>query len=251
VYAPNSSKRRKVLTYLCRWLSADGSTLAVGKPKDEALNRNDGSVFVFAVNKTSNDPSGNPHVLLQVLEEGPPIGKGFGKNVALDALGLTLAVAAPDEDRSGSGVNDETKPRGFVSSGCVYVYARASVNDLFVRQAYLKAFPNIDPPPSPSIFGPIPGIYFGGSISLSSDGDVLIVGAPQYPAQFVAGQWKLLGSGCVFTFERTGSVWVQGVLVRPLVEHTLLNFGGQVSVSGDGNMLAVGLMNLLPSCFHN
>lgn len=86
----------------------------------------------------------------------------FGISVALSADGNTLAVGAGGEASSTVGINsipEENAP----GAGAVYVYSRSG--NIWSQYAYVKA----------SNTGT--GDYFGGSVSLSADGNTLAVGA--------------------------------------------------------------------------
>jgi len=77
--------------------------------------------------------------------------------------------------------------------------------------------------------------FFGASVSLSSDGNILAVGAYLWEGTAGADQ------GGVYIFDRSGSTWVQrDVVLTPVDAATSDRFGISVSLSSDGNILAVG-----------
>jgi hypothetical protein len=117
----------------------------------------------------------------------------FGWSLTLSGDGSTLAI--------GNHPHQFDEPIG---GGAVYVFAR--VGAVWGQQAYVEA-------PNPEAYD-----YFGSSVSLSSDGNTLAVGAHQ---------------GAVYVFIRNGDVWSQQGYV------TASN-PGDVALSGDGNTLAVG-----------
>src|SRR4029077_8250511 len=93
----------------------------------------------------------------------------FGTAVALSADGNTLAVGAPGEDSSLTGVtagsvNEAASGDGASGSGAVYVYNRSA--GTCTQSAYVKA----------SNTGA--GDQFGAAVILSGDGNTLAVGAP-------------------------------------------------------------------------
>ena len=94
-------------------------------------------------------------------------GDGFGLSLSLSADGGTLAVGALFEDSGAIGVNGDQSDNSIIAAGAVYVFVRNG--NLWQQQAYLKASNT--------------GQYtdhvnrFGSSISLSAEGDTLVVGA--------------------------------------------------------------------------
>jgi hypothetical protein len=87
--------------------------------------------------------------------------------------GLTLVVGARDELGSGTGVSmtnvfPVNTTFGAVKTGAVFVFRRPDVMSLFSLEAYLKpAVNNV-------------ASNFGFSVSLSDDGNSLVVGAPHW-----------------------------------------------------------------------
>lgn len=86
------------------------------------------------------------------------------------------------------------------------------------------------------------GDVFGGAIALSGNGNTLAVGA-HYEASAAAGDQSnnaKLGAGAVYVFTRTGSTWTQEAYIKAATINGEDFFGASVSVSADGNTLAVG-----------
>jgi hypothetical protein len=150
-------------------LAADGNTLAVGAPLeassatfingDQADNSasNSGAVYVFARRATWSQQA-------YVKASNTGAGDQFGRSVALGADGNTLAVGAPREDSSATGINGDQADNSASNSGAVYVFTRSG--SAWAQQAYVKA----------SNTGA--GDQFGRSVGLAADGDTLAVGAP-------------------------------------------------------------------------
>jgi hypothetical protein len=87
--------------------------------------------------------------------------------------------------------------------------------------------------------------YFGASLALSGDGSTLAIGAPHedggagginsdQPNTFVSQ------AGAVYVFARIGAVWAQQAYVKVPNPEWYDYFGSSVSLSNDGNTLAVG-----------
>jgi cysteine-rich repeat protein len=146
----------------------------------------------------------------------------FGWSLALSGDGSTLAIGAPHEDGGTGGINSDP-PNTFASqAGAVYVFAR--IGAVWAQQAYVKV-------PNPEAYD-----YFGSSVSLSSDGNTLAVGAPQ-----ATGWSDSTGKqGAAYVFIRNGDVWSQQALVEASNPAKNDLFGQEVALSGDGNTLAVG-----------
>lgn len=140
----------------------------------------------------------------------------FGYSVALSRDGETLAVGAPNED----------------DFGAVYTFAKDTSGD-WAEEAYIK--------PSSSV----PVAEFGADVALSSDGEILAVGAPGESGSDtgINGQQSNNGStsaGAVYVFKRddTGS-WGQRSYVKASNTDAHDQFGEVLSLSADGRMLAV------------
>ncbi|MEF1202568.1 hypothetical protein QTO12_18585 [Vibrio owensii] len=157
----------------------------------------------------------------------------FGISIALSSDGNTLAVGATGEDSNGTGVNSEAQANNDAShSGAVYIFRYSDYK--WTQEAYLKA----------SNAGE--GDAFGGAISLSSDGNTLAVGAHGEDSNGLGvnsgEQADNYGedSGAVYIFRYNDSEWTQEAYIKS--SHASLGhwFGGDISLSADGNTLAVG-----------
>jgi len=161
----------------------------------------------------------------------PDIGDNFGVALTLSENGNTLAVGAHLENSNASGVGGNQNDNSVSDSGAVYIYVRS--NNIWSLQAYLKASNA--------------GIndYFGFSLSLSDDGNTLAVGAYREDsnATDIGGNQadnSTTNSGAVYIFIRNGSLWGQQAYLKASNTDTNDHFGSALSVSSDGNTLAVG-----------
>lgn len=155
----------------------------------------------------------------------------LGRSVALSSDGKTLAVGAPHEDSSATGINGDEGNSGKEDSGAVFVFTRSA--DAWVKQAFIKAS-NSDPLD-----------YFGSSVALSSDGNTLAVGAygEDSAAPLINGNElnnDLGKAGAVYLFRRSGVQWSQEAYVKSYDPGVDDRFGAAVALSGDGETLAVG-----------
>ena len=188
--------------------------------------------------QTAYIKASNPHM-------GDHFGNGgtlLGDSVALSGNGLTLAVGAPNEGSGAKGVNGDQNDTSVYSAGSVYVFTRPNVNGAWTQQAYVK----------PS--NPQPGAEFGHVVTLSADGNTMAVSA-YFEASATKGingnpnDDSIPQAGAVYVFTRRGAAWSQQAYIKASntgEAGTDGNFGDgdqfgfSVSLSDDGNTLAVG-----------
>ena len=234
-------------------LSGDGNTLAVGARsegsnstgvggiEDNSSATNSGAVYVFTRSNTTWQQQA------YIKASNTDNGDQFGYSVSLSDDGNTLAVGAPTEGSNSTGVNGDQDNNDAPGSGAVYVFTRSTVNATWSQQAYIKAS-NAD---SGDRFGGIGNApnQGGPSVSLSGDGNILAVGAYREGSDAKgidgdqdnndAGQ-----SGAVYVFTRSSTgMWSQQAYIKASNTDSDDQFGHSVSLSGDGNMLAVGAIN--------
>jgi hypothetical protein len=205
-------------------LSADGTTLAVGargessavtgvngNPQDNSA-ANAGAVYVFT--RTGN--AWTQQAYLKASNTGA--GDLFGSSVALSADGALLAVGAPFEQSAAAGINStNAADNSLTNAGAAYVFARTG--STWGQQAYVKAS------------NTSAGALFGGGVALSTDGTTLAVGARAEAT-----------TGAVYVFTRAAAAWSQQAYLKAAVTGSGDNFGGSVSLTGDGSTLAVGAL---------
>lgn len=201
----------------------------------------------------------------------------FGTSITLSTDGNTMAVGATGEDSNATGVNgsqsnntcyylDNTNyvieptceqagkyaVRGLINNGAVYVFIRADAT--WTQEAYLK--------PGTTFID----TAFGTSVDLSGDGKTLAVGASgdASNANTINGDTTqhidYANTGAAYIFNKSGASWQQEAIIKPstLTRHSGVGlisnnngtysiqvsdggqFGGSVSLSQDGNTLAVG-----------
>jgi len=192
-------------------LSMDGGTLAVGASgrsfsSGGARGGESDSVYVFQL---TNGSWGLQAVLSSNTDDG--LAGGFGSDISLAASGNTLAIGANRENT-------------------VYVFER--IDESWQQQDLLQASNNSD------------GILFGHSVSLNADGNKLAVGAigERSAATGVNGDQNdnsLSLAGAVYMFERADGVWQQESYLKASNTDSGDQFGSAVSLSLDGNTLAV------------
>jgi hypothetical protein len=218
-------------------LSGDGATLAVGAPHessgatgvggDQADNTvaQSGAAYVF----TRSATAWSQQAYVKASNPGP--GDSLGYSIALSADGATLAVAAPGESSSATGIDGNQADDSAPLAGAVYVFRRTGA--LWAQQAYVKASnaESID--------------AFGRALSLSADGTTLAVGSPNESSSATGINGNQLdnganGSGAVYVLKFAATGWSQDAYVKASNTGVEDAFGYAVSVSGDGATLAVG-----------
>lgn len=217
-------------------LSADGRTLAVGAKHE------DGGTTGINGDQTSNTNGSVGAVYVFVLLDGiweqqayvKPSNYNnsmlFGGAVKLSADGNTLVVGARTENGGASGVNSEATGRIY-ESGAAYVFVRN--NGVWEQEAYLKA-------PSPLRLD-----TFGNSVGISGDGNTIAIGSvgergisPDFNDESSRTYSYL--AGAVYMYERSDGVWQHSAFLKASNAQSGDRFGQTLSMSADGNTLAVG-----------
>jgi nicotinamide mononucleotide (NMN) deamidase PncC len=149
----------------------------------------------------------------------------FGSSVAL--FDNTLAVGAPGEKSSATGIDGNQGNNSLSEAGAVYIFKRS--NSQWVQQAYIKASNtgNDD--------------RFGSSVALFDN--TLIVGAPgeKSSATGIDGNQdnnSLSEAGAVYVFTRNNSQWVQQAYVKASNTGNDDRFGSSIALFD--NTLVVG-----------
>jgi hypothetical protein len=227
-------------------ISADGSTLAVGAPHEASGatgingNQNDtsvfdaGAVYVFVRNGSRWQQQA------YVKPSNPKTDAEFGHGVALSADGNTMVVSAYWESSKATGINGDQKDTSIPQAGAIYVFTRSG--STWTQQAYIKAS-NTGEAGTADAFGE--GDQFGFSIALSADGNTIAAGAitEDSGAAGINGNQadnSASAAGAVYVFTRTGTTWSQQAYVKPADINAGDLFGYAVTLTPDGNMLAVG-----------
>lgn len=218
-------------------ISADGTTLAVGSPYEGSnamgINGNEldnsaplsGAVYVFervatvwtqqAYIKASNTESFD----------------AFSYNLDLSHDGNTLAVSAIGEDSNATGVDGDQTNNATLSSGAVYVFNRSGTT--WMQESFIKS--------SNTDFEDV----FGVSVAISGDGNTLAIGTGNEDSNAtgvngIQSNNASNNSGAVYIFVRTGGTWIQEAYLKASNGDPDDRFGDYLSISGDGNTLAVG-----------
>ena len=221
-------------------LSGDGTTLAIGASTEDGgstgINGNQESdaapdsgavyLFVFSGGAWQQD------AYLKASNAGA--WKEFGGSVSLSADGNTLAVGSTRENSGATGINGNQNDDSIPDSGAVYVFSHT--NEIWQQQAYIKSS------------NPAPGDGFGNVVSLNANGNTLAVGAKVENGAATGINGNELnkttaGAGAVYLFERNNEAWAQQAYIKASNTDRADLFGSAVSISADGNSLAIGAPN--------
>jgi hypothetical protein len=152
---------------------------------------------------------------IKASDAGTHIHENFGYSVSLSVDGNTLAVSNPMFK--------------------LYVFIRSGSS--WSQQAYVK----------PSNWTNTSGLLdvVGNSVSLSADGNTLAIGRKSDPSNATGINGDQTdssagGSGAVYIYTRSGTIWSQQAYIKASNVATSDQFGYSVSLSADGNGLAVG-----------
>ncbi len=200
-------------------ISADGNTVVVGEPADGASSpggvANNGTAYVFKRTGAAWSQQAR-------LGAYPLLNGSFGERVAISADGQTIAVSATTDASSASGISTSPIPGSGPAAGAVHVFVQQG--SAWAQQAYIKG-------PHPAAFD-----NFGRGVALSADGDRLAVGSP---GMFFNSSGQ--DTEAVFVYQRSAGAWALQQTVRmPGGAFQAFDFGSSVSLSGDGDTLAVG-----------
>ena len=178
--------------------SSDGTILAIGAARVHNASDEGGHVRVYQY-------ANNTWTQIGLDIDGEAAGDNSGTNVSLSDDGTILAISAPYNDENGS------------NSGHVRVYQ-------YANNTWTQMGSDID--------GEAEDDYSGRSVSLSSDGTILAIGAPNNDGNGDR-------SGHVRVYQYANNTWTQmGSDIDGEADRDRTGFS--VSLSNDGTILAIG-----------
>lgn len=185
-------------------ISADGTTALISSHYDDDGGNATGSAYVFV-------KTGSTWTQQAKLVAADPYALDlFGKGVALSSNGDYAAVCSPQDDDINS------------SSGSVYIFKRSGTT--WAQQAKISL-----PVGQNKASG-----FFGSAVSISGDGDIAVIG--QYAGNNDSGT----ATGAAYVYTRDGTTWTQQTKLVPTDAGSGDQFGWSVSISTDGNFIAIG-----------
>ncbi|MBK8173533.1 MAG: hypothetical protein IPK60_24795 [Sandaracinaceae bacterium] len=163
-----------------------------------------------------------------------------GRDASYDA-GVDMPITCASDERVCRGVCVACPTTGVSTSACSFAgacVARTCAEGYYLMCGECMAnstSPAFASTPSSTIAGPAASIAFGTSLAISHDGNVLVVGDPDF---FDAVSDTR--PGAVLIYARSGAAFAS-TPVQTLVETTFgSSFGTSVALSGDASVLAVG-----------
>jgi Flp pilus assembly pilin Flp len=179
-------------------LSSDGNIVAIGAINNDGNGSNSGHVRVY------ENLSGTWTQIGQDID-GEASGDRLGSSVSISLNGTVVAIGADGNDGNGS------------NSGHVRVYEN-------IAGVWTQIGQDID--------GVSTNDNFGFSVSISSNGNIIAIGAPGHES----------GLGHVRIYENIAGVWTQiGQDIDGEVAGDV--FGWNLSLSSDGSIVAIGAIN--------
>jgi hypothetical protein len=208
-------------------IALSGDTLAVGAFREQGaavgingdqtngLIHDAGAVYVFV----RSGETWTQQAYIKASNTHAPM--CFGASVAL--WGDTLAVGAPQERGTSSGINqDPWTLYPNLPTGAVYVFVRHGVT--WMQEAYIKASNS--------------GAYYDFGATVAVSADTLAVGAPSEPSDSTGidgDQWNSRArfSGAVYVFVRRYGIWVQQAYIKASNTDPIDGFGGAIALDAD------------------
>lgn len=176
-------------------LSADGSIVAISSPTNSTNGSGAGKVRIFRNENDSWVQIGNG-IYGETYDN-------FGNSISISANGNIIAIGAYLNETNGT------------ASGRVKIFENQSDNWVQIGA---------------DLEGEFAGGYFGVSVSLSSDGNLVAIGASRNPVNGIS-------SGQVRVFENQNGIWNQ--LGNEINGQAYDGAGSIINLSGDGNIVAV------------
>lgn len=195
-------------------LSGDGHTLAVGALEGEDNDTNEtkpGVVYIY-----THSGVGQWQFDQAIYANSPRGFSDFGSALSLNHDGTRLVI----------GASSDTNDNDF-QTGTAYIY---ELDDSSNEWAFITRLS----PADDQEFS-----YFGHSVSVSSDGSVVVIGTPEAYGENHSDTNIEEGFGAVYSF-READNWTTPEILRSNSPGTTSHFGAAVSLNEDGTVLAVG-----------
>ncbi|WP_164867894.1 WD40 repeat domain-containing protein [Rhodovarius crocodyli] len=187
-------------------ISADGRTAIIGGGQNDVTVRDQGSARVFDWNGSAWVQRGGP-----LIASDADVGDHFGEAVAMSPDGNTVVIGAADDSGRSA---QRGSARVFDWNGTEWV----------------QRGPIIYPS------GAFGGEEIGASVTMSSDGNLIVLGAP--------GKYSSSGSadvGVLYAYAWNGSAWIiQGSYIPALIGGEDARFGSAVAMTPDGRTILAG-----------
>ena len=184
-------------------ISGDGNTAIVAAPYEDTTATNAGSVYIFT-------RSGTTWTQQQKIQASDAQQSDYlGEDLAISNDGNTVIIGGYSEDTGGS------------NAGSSYIFTRSGTT--WSQQAKLQSS-DIQT-----------GDQFGYSVSLSSDGNIALIGANNEDL-------TASNAGSAYIFTRSGTTWSQAQKIQSSDAQADDWFGAAVSISGDGSTAIISAL---------
>jgi hypothetical protein len=182
-------------------ISRDGNTIAVGAPfADQGTNSDQGAAYIFR-------RSGSKWIQQQRVTstDGATFDR-FAWSLSMSSDGNTMVVGAPYINISGKS-----------EQGSAYVFVL--YGGKWIQQQKLTASDGSE------------GDRFGSSVSISGDGNIIVIGAP------LANIDNKSDQGSSYLFVRSKELWIEQQKMSAFDGYVDDHFGQSVSVNSSGNVV--------------
>ena len=181
-------------------ISSDGNRAIIGAHSEDTGGANAGAAYIFKWNGT------NWTQQAKIMAGDAQASDSFGYSVSISSDGNTAIVGAYNEGTDGN------------LTGAAYIFKWNGTN--WTQQAKIQASDKEA------------GDFFGGSVSISFDGNSAIIGA-QY--EDTGGN----AAGAAYIFRWDNATWIEQAKIQADNNQELDFFGYSVSISSDGNRAIV------------
>jgi len=184
-------------------ISGDGNTAIVGSPQEDTGAADAGAAYIFV--RSGSTWAEQAKIQASDLQ----LSAEFGISVSISSDGNAAIVGAYKQNT------------GSTDDGAAYVFVRSGTS--WTQQAKIQATDKEADD------------YFGISVSISSDGNTVVVGSPQ---EDTGGG----NAGAAYIFTSSGSTWAQQAKIQASDKGAGDQFGYSVSISSDANSAIVGAL---------
>ena len=196
-------------------VSADGKFVVIGAWLGDPYGvTNAGKVYIFSWNGSSWIQNTQTNGAGMISPDDRTISAGFGFSVDIDAAGVRVVIGAPFATNS-----------GYANNGSVYVYARSGASAWYLESKLLT---------SPVYGSP----RFGFSVSMSANGDRIVVGEPY---SYAFGDDRNSWTGGIRVFARySGATWSLESTYKMPDKQAYDRAGNSVAIDASGSRIIVG-----------
>ena len=192
-------------------ISSDGSRVVVGAYASDPGGTSDaGAVYIYLRTGTTWTQEA------KITASDKLASDYFGISVSITSDGSRVVVGA-----------DSSSPGGTSDAGAAYIFLRTGTT--WTQEAKIFASDKVA------------SDQFGTSVSISSDGSRVVVGA------YASDPEGITNAGAAYIFLRTGTTWTQEAKLTASDKATIDYFGISVAISGDGTRVVVGADGSDPS----